>query len=65
MKTRPKGFIAEDKIDHNGEIFDYIRELHEYLWKFVQVFYPGASGSLTDWVDEPLDEVESKRRLLP
>ena len=61
MKDRPQGFIASDKIDHNGEIFDYIRELHEYLWRFVYVYHSSASGSLSEWVDETLDNAESKR----
>ena len=64
MKQRPAGFIAEDKVDHNGEIFDYIRELHEYLWKFVRIFYPMASGSLNEWLDQTLDDIESKRRII-
>ena len=63
MKIRTTGFIGEDKLDHNGEIFDYIRELHEYLWRFVRVFYPAAGGSLSDWVDSTLDDAESKRVL--
>jgi len=62
MKTRTEGFIAEDKIDQNGEIFDYIRELHEYLWQYVRLFYPSASGSLSDWVDKASDEAEAIRK---
>jgi len=61
MKDRPEGFIAEDKLDHNGEIFDYIRECHEYLWQFVRLSYPSASGSLRDWLDKVLDEVKIGR----
>ncbi len=61
MKERPYGFIAEDKIDHNGEIFDYIRELHDYLWRFVYIVNPDAAGSLSDQIDEVLDNLESKR----
>jgi len=64
MKNRPRGFIAEDKIDHNGEIFDYIRELHNYLWRFVRAVNPSASGLLSDYVDEVLDDIESKRRTM-
>jgi len=61
MKQRTQGFIADDKLDHNGEIFDYIRELHLYLWQFVYLFYPSASGSLTEWVDKVLDEAKIRR----
>jgi len=64
MKSRPRGFIAEDKIDHNGEIFDYIRELHSYLWRFIRAVNPSASGLLSDYVDEVLDDIESKCRTM-
>ena len=61
MKNRPSGFIAEDKIDHNGEIFDYIRELHQYLWAFVYIFHPGAGGNLSEWVDDTLANASCSR----
>ena len=64
MKDRPNGFIGEDKVDHDGEVFDYIKELHEYLWRFVRLFSPSASGSLADLIDCVLDDVESKRRII-
>ena len=54
-KERSDGFLAEDKIDHNGEIFNYIQELHEYLWTFVNVFCPGGGGSLCDCIDRAVD----------
>ena len=58
MKPRPLHFIADDKIDHDGEIFDYIRELHEYLWRFVHIAFPGAGGSLKNYVDPAIDKLE-------
>ena len=61
MRERQKYFLAEDKIDQNGEIFDYIRELHEYLWRFVRLFHPSASGSICDWIDETLNDVKVGR----
>jgi len=64
MKTRPSGFLSEDNIAHDSEIFDYIRELHEYLWRYVRLFRSGASGSLSSTVDAVLDDAESKRTLL-
>ena len=64
MKTREKGFLANDKIPHEGEIFDYIVELHELLWRFVRVHNPGAGGNLRDIIDEALDVAESKERTL-
>uniref|UniRef100_A0A6M3IUZ7 Uncharacterized protein n=1 Tax=viral metagenome TaxID=1070528 RepID=A0A6M3IUZ7_9ZZZZ len=63
MKERPRGFIGEDKIDHDGEIFDYIKELHNYLWEFIYIFHPGAGGSLSDWVNDTLDDIKSGRKV--
>ena len=54
MKPRPDGFLAQDKIDQDSEIFDYIRELHNYLWEYVRRVIPGASGWLNDYVDKGL-----------
>ena len=63
MKERPDGFIAEDKIDQDGEIFDYIRELHNYLWRFVRVAIPSAGGSLNDYVDIAIEISEGRNEL--
>jgi len=38
MKKRPDGFLAEGNIDHNSEIFDYIKELHTEMWKIIFYF---------------------------
>lgn len=54
MKKRPDGFLAEDKIDWKGEQFDYIVELHGYLWSFIRAVLPGASGNLSDLLDRAL-----------
>jgi len=61
MKKRPKGFLAPDQIDHNSEQFDYIRELHDYLWQFVYTQYPDASGYLPDFVDAALLKIKTKK----
>lgn len=61
MKTRSTGFLAKDKIDHDGEIFDYIRELHQYLWCFVRIAHPGAGGMLSDCVDSAIYELTRQR----
>ena len=53
MKKRPDGFLSEENISHDSEIFDYIKELHGYLWKFIRTQNPGASGSLDDILVEP------------
>lgn len=59
MIERPPGFLSEKHIDHDSEVFSYISELHNYLWKFVEIANPGASGHLNDHVDDAL------RRLQP
>ena len=63
MKERPYGFLAKDKIDQNGEIFDYIRELHGYLWEYIRQIIPGAGGNLHDYVDKGLEELKNINKL--
>lgn len=58
MKKRPDGFLAEDKIDHDSEIFDYIRELGDYLWRFTRAVLPFASGDLRDYLDIAIKKLE-------
>ena len=64
MKNRPYGFLANDKIDQNGEIFDYIRELHNYLWKYIRRIIPSANGNLDDYIDLGLEVLDSYNRIL-
>ena len=61
MKKRPYAFIGEDEIDHNGEIFDYIQELHEYLWRFIRAVKPGASGTIDDLIDWAIKKLDTQR----
>lgn len=58
MKNRPEGFLKEKFIAHDSEQFDYVKELHEYLWRFVRTAFPSASGDLSDFVDPALDKLE-------
>ena len=58
MKERPKYFLSEDNIDQDGEIFDYIRELHDYLWRFARVAIPSANGHLDDYIDPAIVKLE-------
>lgn len=58
MKDRPDGFLKAEFIDPDSEQFDYVRELHRYLWRFVRVALPDASGNLSDFVDPALDKLE-------
>jgi len=63
MKKRTKGFLAQDKIDQEGEIFNYIRELHDYLWRFTRCELPFANGNLRDYLDIALEKAEYERSL--
>lgn len=58
MKKRPQGFLSEKNISHKSEVFGYIEELHGYLWRFVRVASPGASGDLDDWLDKAIGSLE-------
>jgi len=60
MKSRTDGFLSKDKICHDSEQFDYIRELHGYLWAFVRCQLPTASGKLGDYLDIALKEAQSR-----
>lgn len=64
MKNRPDGFLAQDKIDRDGEIFDYIRELHNYLWDYIRKIIPGASGYLGDYIDYGLKVLDRYNEIL-
>lgn len=58
MKKRPKGFLSPDKISHESEVFDYIQELHEYLWEFVRAARPNALGYLNECIDVSLNDIK-------
>ena len=62
MKDRPNGFLSNENIDHGSEQFDYIKELHEYLWRFVRSQIPGASGKLHDLIDEAIKIAERTKK---
>ncbi len=61
MKERAKGFLRDDLIPHDSEQFDYIRELHDYLWRVVRLADPSASGSLRDYLPHAIDMIERLR----
>lgn len=61
MKLRPKGFLADEVISHESEQFDYITELHEYLWAFIRNEIPGAEGKLGEHLDAALEISTSKQ----
>lgn len=60
MKKRPDGFLSEENINHNCEIFNYIQELHEYLWKFIRLQLPYSSGNIDSFIDEAIEIMEAK-----
>ncbi len=61
MKKRNDGFLAQGKIDQDGEIFDYIQELHDYLWKFIRCEIPFASGKLDNYLDIAIQKAEYEK----
>lgn len=63
MKERPKGFLSD--ISRSSEVFDYIVELHEYLWRVVRALEPGASGHLNEQVDHAIGLLEAAARKRP
>ena len=65
MKKRPYGFLADDIISHESEVFDYLQELHEYLWAFVRIYIKSASGNLQDYVDIALKEAKYREEEKP
>ncbi len=58
MKKRPKHLLTADKIDHKGELFDYIHELQNYLWRVVRIAYPDAVGDVEDWIDPAIGKLQ-------
>ncbi len=58
MKDRPEGFLSEEAISHDSEQFDYIRELHSYLWKIVKIAFPFAEGPLKKYLDIAIEQLE-------
>lgn len=46
---------------YSSQIFDYIVELHELLWRVVNVVSPGASGQLDNYLPDAIDRLEAQR----
>ena len=60
MKKRTNGFLSERNIDHGGEVFSYIKELHDYLWDFIGIHKPDSQGSIQDHLDAALELANNK-----
>jgi hypothetical protein len=58
MKERSYGFLRNEIISHDSEQFDYISELHEYLWRFIRSIEPGASGKISNYLDRAVEKLE-------
>ena len=62
MKKRPYGFLQIKQIQRNpDEVFDYIVELHKYLWIFVCHVSPGIGGNLEACIDMTLNKLGEKQ----
>ncbi len=59
MKKRPKGFLAENVISHDSEIFDYITELHGYLWQIIRAVKPEARGLINMYLDDVVQQLHN------
>jgi len=64
MEKRSEGFLSEEKINQDSEQFDYIIELHGYLWEFVRCELPAASGRLDDYLDIALENAKHRSRIM-
>jgi len=60
MKIRKDGFLSNELISHESEQFDYIAELHDYLWKFIRCELPAANGNLNDYLDIALENIQHR-----
>jgi len=64
MKPRADGFLAHLYGDYaayqDDEVGDYIAELHEYLWRIVRAIRPGATGSIDEYIDGVVEELERR-----
>lgn len=61
MKKRTKGFLQDKFISHDSVQFDYISELHEYLWRVIRVAFPDVSGRLCMYLDSAIEKLEAER----
>lgn len=60
MKERERGFLTPANMPE--DVFDYIRELHDYFWRVVQaVNGPGCSGDLQDYIPGTVAKLEKQR----
>ena len=65
LRPRSPGFLADCNLPHGSEQFDYVKNLHEVLWRFVKVEYPHASGVLSDWIPIALAAAERRAATPP
>lgn len=58
FKPRPAGHLADEALDSDGPVFDYVAELHELLWRVTRAVRPGAGGRLTEEFPKALEQLE-------
>ena len=58
-EQRYNTYIKHIQIDCS--IFDYIVELHDYLWRVVRSQFPWASGTLDDYLDITIEALEHRK----
>lgn len=65
IKDAPEGFLKEYfTVPSKDEVVaDYIRELHDLLWRFTKLEFPWASGDLKDFVENALQSAEHRGSL--
>jgi len=57
-KERPKGFLADFTPQHDEERKNYVRELHQVIWKLLKVIGISWSGELKNCVTTTLDSLK-------
>ena len=60
MKDRPNYFLSEENISHDSEVFDYIRELHGYMWEIVDYFKLRDSFYLNKCWDKVIEKIRNE-----
>jgi hypothetical protein len=55
------GALATLRIER-GDLFEYIRSLHEALWGFVGAVDPGAGGNLREVVPRALEKAREQAK---
>lgn len=63
MKPRENGFLKPDRMP--ADVFDYIKELHQLLWRVARIQSPGASGDIADLIEPAVQRLEASHGYVP